>query len=74
MFFILFSFNSFAESCFDCVCTASQWCRDNCSKCLPDLPVPIDGGISYLLIAGAAYGGYRVFKKKGKEEEIEETK
>jgi hypothetical protein len=38
----------------------------------PDIPVvtPIDGGVSFLLAAGAAYGAKKIYDwKKNKEEE-----
>lgn len=37
----------------------------------PGDSIPIDGGLSYLLVAGAAYGGYKLIKR-GKEEKGEE--
>ena len=30
----------------------------------PCAPIPIDGGVSFLLIAGAAYGAKKVYKSK----------
>lgn len=32
----------------------------------PGNEVPVDGGLSLLLAAGAAYGGRRLYRKKGK--------
>ena len=32
-----------------------------CGGPFPPCPVPIDGGISLLLIAGAAYGGKKIY-------------
>lgn len=39
--------------------------------CWPPPCVPIDGGLSWLLLAGAAYGGKKVFDSKNKESEEE---
>ena len=39
--------------------------------CFPPPCVPIDGGLSWLLLAGAAYGGKKVFDSKNKESEEE---
>ena len=35
-----------------------------CPNCPPCVPVPLDGGLSALLIAGVAYGAKRVYGKK----------
>lgn len=32
-----------------------------CGGIFPPCPVPLDGGVSILLIAGAAYGGKKVY-------------
>ncbi|MEQ9351326.1 MAG: hypothetical protein RJQ00_01975 [Vicingaceae bacterium] len=39
--------------------------------CFPPPCIPIDGGLSWLLLAGAAYGGKKVFDSKNKESEEE---
>jgi hypothetical protein len=39
-------------------------------NCFPPPCVPIDGGLSWLLIAGAAYGGKKYLDINKKEEEI----
>lgn len=36
--------------------------------CFPPPCVPIDGGLSWLLLAGAAYGGKKVFDIKKEED------
>lgn len=36
-----------------------------CTNCPPCTPVPLDGGLSALLIAGVAYGAKKVYNKKG---------
>lgn len=37
--------------------------------CFPPPCIPIDGGLSWLLLAGAAYGGKKAFDLKNKEEQ-----
>jgi len=37
--------------------------------CFPPPCVPIDGGLSFLLIAGAAYGGKKVYEMNQKKED-----
>lgn len=37
--------------------------------CFPPPCVPIDGGLSWLLIAGAAYGGKKVYEMNQKKED-----
>ncbi len=32
-----------------------------CGGAFPPCPVPLDGGVSLLLIAGAAYGGNKIY-------------
>lgn len=32
-----------------------------CGGPFPPCPIPLDGGVSFLLIAGAAYGGKKIF-------------
>lgn len=40
-------------------------------NCFPPPCVPIDGGLSWLLLAGVAYGGKKVYQmNKGEKEEI----
>ncbi len=34
-----------------------------CTDCPPCVPVPLDGGLSALLLAGVAYGAKRVYGK-----------
>ncbi len=36
-------------------------------SCFPPPCVPIDGGLSWLLIAGAAYGGKKVYEMNNKK-------
>lgn len=36
-------------------------------SCFPPPCVPIDGGISWLLLAGAAYGGKKVYEMNNKK-------
>ncbi|MAY82598.1 MAG: hypothetical protein CMP59_00530 [Flavobacteriales bacterium] len=38
--------------------------------CFPPPCVPIDGGLSFLLAAGVAYGGKKVYDMNKKEEEL----
>lgn len=38
-------------------------------NCFPPPCVPIDGGLSWLLIAGTAYGGKKIYDMNKKEEE-----
>lgn len=46
---------------------------DPITGCWPPPCVPIDGGISFLLIAGAAYGGKKIYDaKKNKISNIDE--
>ena len=41
--------------------------------CFPPPCVPIDGGLSWLLIAGSVYGGKKIYElSKDKEEDNEE--
>lgn len=35
-----------------------------CTDCPPCVPVPLDGGLTALLVAGVAYGAKRVYGKK----------
>jgi hypothetical protein len=44
---------------------------DPITGCWPPPCVPIDGGVSFLLIAGAAYGGKKIYDnaRKSKREE-----
>lgn len=37
--------------------------------CYPPPCVPIDGGLSFLLIAGAAYGGKKMYEMREQKEE-----
>jgi len=34
-----------------------------CGGPFPPCPLPLDGGVSFLLLAGAAYGGKKVYDK-----------
>lgn len=43
---------------------------DPISGCWPPPCVPIDGGISFLLIAGAAYGGKKIYENRKKNTSI----
>lgn len=40
-------------------------------NCFPPPCVPIDGGLSWLLIAGTIYGGKKVFQLNKDEEKID---
>ena len=40
-------------------------------NCFPPPCVPIDGGLSWLLVAGVAYGGKKVYEVNKKEEDGE---
>ncbi len=44
---------------------------DNKPGCFPPPCVPIDGGLSWLLLAGAVYGGKKVYDTNNFEEEID---
>lgn len=82
IFFVIFFFLSFGAYCQDDPCPGGipQVCFDNgdCSNCLSalctqcieenrDASVPIDGGLSWLLLAGIGLAGNHIRKKrKGK--------
>jgi hypothetical protein len=40
-----------------------------CGGIFPPCPVPLDGGISFLLIVGAAYGGKKIYNSVKKNPE-----
>ncbi len=40
-----------------------------CGGLFPPCPIPLDGGISLLLIAGAAYGGKKIYNTFNKNPE-----
>jgi hypothetical protein len=39
-----------------------------CGGPFPPCPIPLDGGISFLLVAGAAFGGKKAYDWKKKSE------
>ena len=60
---LLPSINIYAQ-CFDLVgCCNNALPPGLCTTCGPCPEVPIDGGLSALLIAGVAYGAKRVYGK-----------
>lgn len=42
---------------------------DDAPTCFPPPCIPIDGGLSWLLIAGTVYGGKKLYKAKKEQKE-----
>lgn len=58
------SIDMFAACTFPGGCCPTGLPPQFCPDCPPCVPVPLDGGLTALLIAGVAYGAKKVYGKK----------